>query len=75
MAEKKAYSHAAGTGEYDKSSGLSGKYDNVRRFWEEQVTDFFLRPALNDLVERKRQHLERIRRVYFGSGKERWCRR
>lgn len=68
MAEKKAYSHAAGTGKYDKSSGLSGKYDNVRRFWEEQVTDVFLRPALNELVERKRQHLERIRILDIGCG-------
>lgn len=68
MVEKKAYSHAASTGKYDKSSDLSGKYDNVRRFWEEQVTDFFLRPALNDLVERKKQNLERIRILDLGCG-------
>jgi len=68
MVERKAYSHAADTGKYDKSSGLLGKYDNVRMFWEEQVTDFFLRPALNDLVERKRQHLERIRILDIGCG-------
>ena len=68
MVQQKAYSQATSTGKYDKSSGLLGKYDNVRMFWEEQVTDVFLRPALSDLVERKRQHLERIRILDLGCG-------
>ena len=55
MAEKVAYSQAASTGKYDKASGLLGKYDNVRRFWEDQVTGIFLRPALNKMVEQKRR--------------------
>ena len=45
MAEEKAYTQAATTGKYDKASGLLGKYDNVRRFWEDQLTGLFLRPA------------------------------
>ncbi|MBW2202465.1 MAG: hypothetical protein JRF71_16865 [Deltaproteobacteria bacterium] len=38
MSEKKAYTQAFQTGKYDKATGLLGKYDNVRRFWEDQVT-------------------------------------
>jgi len=68
MAEKKAYSQAFQTGKYDKISGLMGKYDNVRRFWEDQVTGIFLRPYLNNVVERKRQRLERIRILDLGCG-------
>ena len=41
MSEKKAYTQAFQTGKYDKATGLLGKYDNVRRFWEDQVTAIF----------------------------------
>jgi SAM-dependent methyltransferase len=68
MVEEKAYSQAADTGKYDKDSRLLGKYDNVRRFWEDQVTALFLRPALNELVERKRMQLDRIRILDLGCG-------
>lgn len=67
-AERKAYSQAADTGKYDKASSLLGKYDNVRRHWEDQVNGIFLRPALNELVERKRRSLERIRILDLGCG-------
>lgn len=68
MSEKKAYTQAFRTGKYDKASGLIGKYDNIRRFWEDQVTAIFLRPPLNDLVDRKRQRLERLRILDLGCG-------
>lgn len=68
MAEIKAYSQAAHTGKYDRASGLLGKYDNVRRFWEDQITSIFMRPALNELVERKKKNLERIRIIDLGCG-------
>ena len=68
MAEQKAYSQAAGTGQYERTSGLSGKYDNVRRFWEDQVTGIFLRQALNDLMDKKRERLERVRLADMGCG-------
>lgn len=68
MSEKKAYTQAFQTGKYDKATGLLGKYDNVRRFWEDQVTAIFLRPFLNDLVERKRKQLERLRILDIGCG-------
>ncbi|MFW6126834.1 MAG: class I SAM-dependent methyltransferase, partial [Thermodesulfobacteriota bacterium] len=68
MTEKTAYTQAFQTGKYEKASGLLGKYDNVRRFWEDQVTGYSMRPALNNLVERKRHHLERIRVLDLGCG-------
>ncbi|MBL7174882.1 MAG: class I SAM-dependent methyltransferase [Desulfobacteraceae bacterium] len=68
MAEKKAYSQAFQTGKYDKISGLFGKYDNVRRLWEDQVTGMFIRPYLNGLVEDRRQRLERISILDLGCG-------
>ncbi|UCD90151.1 MAG: class I SAM-dependent methyltransferase [Desulfobacterales bacterium] len=68
MSEKKAYTQAFQTGKYNKASGLLGKYDNVRRFWEDQVTAIFLRSALNDLIERKKKRLERIRILDLGCG-------
>lgn len=68
MAERKAYSQAAGTGKYNKASGLLGKYDNVRRLWEDQLTGIFLRPALNDLMDEKRRRLERVRMLDLGCG-------
>lgn len=68
MAEKIAYSQAAGSGRYDKSSGRVGKYDNVRRFWEDQVTAIFLRPALNARAARKRERGEGFRVLDLGCG-------
>lgn len=68
MTEIKAYSQAAKTGKYDKTSGLSGKYDNVRCYWEDQLTGIFIRPALNELVEYKQNRLERIRIFDLGCG-------
>jgi len=66
--EKKAYTQAHSTGKYEKASGLAGKYDNVRRFWEDQNTAIFIRPALNNLVEQKKRNLERIRILDLGCG-------
>ena len=68
MAEKAAYSQAASTGKYERTSGLWGKYDNVRRFWEDQVTGMLLRPALNELVDSKRRNLARLRVADLGCG-------
>jgi SAM-dependent methyltransferase len=68
MAEIKAYSQAAGTGKYDKATGLLGKYDNVRRFWEDQLTGIFLRPFLNGVVDAKSRQLQRLRILDLGCG-------
>jgi SAM-dependent methyltransferase len=51
--EKAAYCQAANTGKYEKPSGLLGKYDNTRRFWEDRATTRFLAASLNELVARR----------------------
>jgi SAM-dependent methyltransferase len=53
--EVSAYSQAAGSGRYDRPSGLRGKYDNVRIFWEDQITRHMLRPHLEPVVRRLEQ--------------------
>lgn len=68
MVERKAYSQAFDTGQYKRVTGLLGKYDNVRRFWEDQITAINLRPALKDLVEEKNRRLERVRVLDVGCG-------
>jgi SAM-dependent methyltransferase len=50
MMEKNAYDEAISTGKYEHPSGLIGKYDNVRRFWEDEVTGMLLCPYLESLV-------------------------
>ncbi len=49
----KPYTDAVNTGHYKRKSGLTGKYDNVRRFWEDDVTRFFIRPYLKEIVDEK----------------------
>jgi len=48
--EKNAYDEAISTGRYEHPSGLIGKYDNVRRLWEDDVTGMLLSPYLERLV-------------------------
>lgn len=62
------YTEAASTGQYVKKSGLSGKYDNVRRFWEDQATRLFLRPHIKKIVDEKARKLERLRILDLGCG-------
>ncbi|MBW2085319.1 MAG: class I SAM-dependent methyltransferase [Deltaproteobacteria bacterium] len=68
MVEKEAYSQAAGTGNYEKPTGLFGKYDNARRYWEDQITAIFLAPALEQLVLRKNKNNEKLRILDLGCG-------
>lgn len=68
MSEKRAYCQAANTGKYEKPSGILGKYDNVRRFWEDQITADLLAPSLNSLVSRKRSRNELVRILDLGCG-------
>ncbi len=63
-----AYTEAARSGMYAKHSGMTGKYDNVRRLWEDEITRFFLRPHLHDLIERRRASMRRIRILDLGCG-------
>jgi SAM-dependent methyltransferase len=68
MGVKKPYTEAVSTGEYVKRSGLLGKYDNVRRFWEDEVTRLFIRPYLSHIVSEKAKRLERLRILDLGCG-------
>jgi hypothetical protein len=68
MAQMKAYTEAATSGLYAKQSGLVGKYDNVRRLWEDEITRFFLRPHLERLIDRKVSRMQRVRIMDLGCG-------
>ena len=68
MATKKPYSEAVNTGQYQRQTGLTGKYDNVRRFWEDEVSRLFVRSLLKDIVERKARKLERLKVLDLGCG-------
>ena len=68
MAEIDAYNEALRSGQYEKPSGLLGKYDNVRRFWEDEQLGLYLRPHLERMVDRVRQRGEKIRVLDLGCG-------
>jgi SAM-dependent methyltransferase len=63
------YKEAVQRGDYDRYAGnLFGKYDNVRVYWEDQLTRLILRPFLTDLVAQKRQLGRRVRILDLGAG-------
>ena len=68
MSQQKPYSEAVTTGQYARKSGLTGKYDNVRRFWEDEATRLFIRPYLKELVDEKARRLERLKIMDLGCG-------
>jgi len=68
MSGEKPYSEAVTTGQYAKKTGLTGKYDNVRRFWEDEVTRLFVRHYLKELVDEKARRLERLKILDIGCG-------
>jgi len=63
-----AYTEAVTSGLYAKRSGLVGKYDNVRRYWEDEVTRLRLRPHLSRLIARAREKMHRVRIMDLGCG-------
>ncbi len=63
-----AYSEAVASGLYAKQSGLTGKYDNVRRYWEDEITGANLRPYLYNLIKHQRNRMERLRILDLGCG-------
>jgi SAM-dependent methyltransferase len=66
---EKTYTQAVQEGKYDLYVGnLSGKYDNIRTYWEDQLTRIALRPFLRELVERRRQQNRGLRIVDLGCG-------
>ena len=63
-----AYSEAVKSGLYAKQSGLVGKYDNVRRYWEDEITRIYLRPYLQKLIDRCQASMKRLRIMDLGCG-------
>jgi SAM-dependent methyltransferase len=63
-----AYSEAVKSGLYAKKTGLIGKYDNVRRYWEDEITRHFLYPHLKKLIERASLKVQRLRVMDLGCG-------
>ena len=68
MTEMDAYDEALKSGQYQKPDGLLGKYDNVRRFWEDEELGLYLRPYLEGLVARKKERGEKLRVLDLGCG-------
>jgi len=68
MSEIGAYNEALRSGQYAKASGLLGKYDNVRRFWEDEEIRLYLRPYLEGMVARKKERAEGLRVLDLGCG-------
>ncbi|MFP4055473.1 MAG: class I SAM-dependent methyltransferase [Candidatus Brocadiia bacterium] len=66
--QMEAYTEAVKSGLYAKRSGLVGKYDNVRKYWEDEITREFLRPHLRKLIERSRERMRRVRILDLGCG-------
>ena len=62
------YYEAVRTGQYEKPTGLMGKYDNVRRYWEDEVTQLFLRPYLESLIAEKKEKNGLVRILDLGCG-------
>lgn len=68
MKAASAYQEAVSGGRYGKGSGLLGKYDNVRVYWEDWVTGYFVIPHLEKLVEQARQEGRGLRVLDLGCG-------
>lgn len=66
--EMDAYSEAVSSRLYEKQSGLVGKYDNVRRYWEDEITRQFIMPHLSRLLDRCHAKLRRLNILDFGCG-------
>ncbi|ODS33833.1 MAG: hypothetical protein SCARUB_00994 [Candidatus Scalindua rubra] len=67
--ETRTYTEAVKRGDYDRYSGnLFGKYDNVRTYWEDQLTRFVLRPFLSKLVAHRQNQGKKLRILDLGCG-------
>jgi SAM-dependent methyltransferase len=63
-----AYTEAVKSGLYAKKSGLVGKYDNVRRYWEDELSRMYIRPHLERLIRKKQARMQRLRILDLGCG-------
>lgn len=68
-ADEKTYTEAVIRGDYDLYVGnLFGKYDNVRIYWEDQLTRVRLRPHIAEIVSQLQQQDQGVRVVDLGCG-------
>lgn len=66
--QMEAYTEAVKSGLYAKKSGLVGKYDNVRRYWEDEITRHFIYPHLKKLLDQCQAKMRRLRVMDLGCG-------
>jgi len=66
--QMQVYSEAVKSGLYAKKTGLIGKYDNVRRYWEDEITRHFLYPHVKRVIERASSKMRRLRVMDLGCG-------
>jgi SAM-dependent methyltransferase len=66
--QEKAYSQAVDSGRYVRETGIHGKYDNVRIYWEDEGTRLFLRSHVAALVDRRVEALKRVSIIDLGCG-------
>lgn len=63
------YGKFVSSGYYQKNlGGLRGKYDNIRKYWEDEITRFAVRPYLLKTIHSCLMRLERLRVVDLGCG-------
>lgn len=65
---KEVYREAANSGKYEKVTGLVGKYDNVRRYWEDELTRIAIQPYMEQVIKEKYRRMERLRVLDLGCG-------
>lgn len=66
--QMEAYSEAVKSGMYAKKSGLVGKYDNVRRYWEDETTRAHIQPFIQKMTQYCQSENRRIRIMDLGCG-------
>ena len=63
------YASAVANGFYGRNGGgMDGKYDNVRRYWEDQITRYALHDFVAPLVHSKSKIKSKIRVLDLGAG-------
>ncbi len=66
---KRTYAENVSLGNYERyKGGLTGKHDNVRKYWEDQVTRNFLRPFIKERVDFAKRMGRGLRVVDLGCG-------
>jgi SAM-dependent methyltransferase len=63
-----AYTQAVSSGRYAFDTGMLGKYDNVRRYWEDEITRIFIAPFIQALEARRRRENAHMRLLDLGCG-------